>query len=65
MNDDQLPHREPQQSDEARLDRSLSWSGRIVPPATPCTDLHLMARLLAALQNLPEQTDPTDPKGPP
>lgn len=64
MND--LPRRDPQQSDEARRDRTLSWSGRIVPPAEPCTDLHLMQRLLAALQNLPEQTD-TDPpeEGPP
>ncbi len=37
---------------EARLDRTLSWSGRIVQPASPCTDLELMARLLAGLRNL-------------
>ena len=47
-----LPRRDPQQSAEARLDRTLSWSGRIVQPASPCTDLELMARLLAGLRNL-------------
>lgn len=47
-----LPRREPQQSAEARLDRTLSWSGRIVPPAEPSDDLDLMARLLAGLRNL-------------
>lgn len=52
----ELPHRTPQ----ARLDRNLSWSGQIVPPPRPCTDLDLMARLLAALHQLPEQTG-TDP----
>ncbi len=54
MND--LPRRDPQQSEGARRDQVLSWTGRILPPATSCTDLDLMARLLAALQNLNEQT---------
>lgn len=52
----ELPHPEPQ----SHLDRNLSWSGQITPPPRPCTDLELMARLLAALQQLPEQTS-TDP----
>ncbi len=59
----ELPRRAPQQSEGARRDRALSWSGRIFPPAEPCTDLHLMARLLSALQNLPDPTD-TAPKEP-
>lgn len=59
-----LPRRDPQQSEAARRDQVLSWTGRILPPATPCTDLALMARLLAALQNLPEQTNSNDPGGP-
>lgn len=69
MPEEPLPRREPQQTEGARRDRAaaMSWTGRIFPPAEPCTDLALMARLLAALQNLPEQTDtdPTEPEGPP
>ncbi len=47
----ELPKRDPQQSDEARLDRTLSWSGRIVPLPQPCTDLDLMPRTLVRLRH--------------
>lgn len=44
----ELPHRSPQ----SHMDRNLSWSGQIHPSPRPCTDLDLMARLLAGLRNL-------------
>ncbi len=52
----ELPKRDPQQA----LDRHLSWSGQIQPPR-PCTDLDLMARLLAALhhRDQPPEEDST------
>lgn len=52
MTGDDLPHRVPQQSEGARLDRTLSWTGRLVPLPQPCTDLELMARTLHGLQKL-------------
>ncbi len=50
----ELPRREPQQSEEARRDRALSWSGRIVPPAAPTCDLDLMQRVRDGLDQLDE-----------
>ncbi|WP_017975672.1 hypothetical protein [Actinopolyspora halophila] len=41
----ELPQREPQTSEGAQLDRRLSWSGQLVDPATPCTDVHLLIRV--------------------
>ena len=52
----ELPHRTPQ----ARLDRNLSWFGQIQPAPRPCTDLDLMARLLAALRNLDHTDHPEE-----
>lgn len=53
---DRLPRRVPQQSEAARVDRALSWSGQIVEPATACTDLETMRRVYVAL--LTQLTDP-------
>lgn len=49
-----LPRRDPQQSEGARLDRTLSWTGRIIPLPEPCTDAALMARVLDGLHQLPD-----------
>lgn len=45
----ELLRRKPQASTAAQLDRRLSWSGRITPPATGCSDLDLMQRVCTAL----------------
>lgn len=49
MIDVELPHRVPQHSEAAKLDRKMSWSGRIIPKAEPTTDLGLMQRVLDGL----------------
>lgn len=47
-----LERRVPQASEAARLDRRLSWSGRIIPLPEPCRDLELMKRVHERLHHL-------------
>lgn len=47
-----LPKRQPQESEGARLDRTMSWSGRIFPLPEFCTDVELMARVCNRLRHL-------------
>ncbi|WP_460958655.1 hypothetical protein [Parasphingorhabdus pacifica] len=47
-----LDRRVPQASEAARLDRRVSWSGRIVPLPEPCRDVDLMARVREGLRRL-------------
>ncbi|MBK0865488.1 hypothetical protein INP57_01550 [Saccharopolyspora sp. HNM0986] len=47
-----LDQRVPQASEAAKLDRRLSWSGRIFPLPEPCRDIELMKRVHDRLHHL-------------
>lgn len=47
-----LERRVPQGSEQAQLDRRMSWSGRIMPLPEPCRDFQLIERLYERLNHL-------------